>query len=98
MMHMTMTNDATSNIDEISGRLRAFIVERFEISAVDPDFTDDIHLFDFGYVDSFGAVDLTRFVESTFGVEVSTSDMVAYPLNTIREIANFVARRQQGEI
>jgi acyl carrier protein len=98
-MQMTMTNDSpSSNIDEISERLRRFIVERFEISTSDPDFTDDIHLFDFGYVDSFGAVDLTRFVESTFGVEVTTSDMVAYPLNTIGEIATFVARRRNGEI
>ena len=57
-----------------------------------------MHLFDYGYVDSFGAVDLVTFVQQTFGIKVSQADMIAYPMNTINEIAGFVSLRQQGEL
>ena len=78
--------------------LQHFIRERFKIPDDDVDFNEDVHLFDYGYVDSFGAVALTAFVESRFAVTVSESDMVVYPLNTIREIATFIERRRRGEI
>jgi D-alanine--poly(phosphoribitol) ligase subunit 2 len=83
---------------EIAARIRAYVCERFNVPAEDLDFTNDVHLFDYGYVDSFGAVDLTLFVETQFAVKVTESDMVVYPLNTINEIADFVVKRRSGEI
>ena len=83
---------------EIATEIHSFIRERFNVPAEDPDFTNDVHLFEFGYVDSFGAVDLTVFVERRFSIAISESDMVLYPLNTINEIADFVSRRRKGEI
>ena len=44
-------------MEEIKEKLRAFIQEKFEIDD-DPDFTDDVHLFNEGFVDSFGAVEI----------------------------------------
>lgn len=85
-------------LNEITKTLREYIVERYEIPAGDADFNDDVHLFDYGYVDSFGAVDLVTFVQQTFGIKVSQADMIAYPMNTINEIAGFVSLRQQGEL
>ena len=79
-------------------QLRSFIQERFEVPETDPDFSNDVHLFDYGYVDSFGAVELNSFVEKTFAIKVTTSDLIAFPLNTIQEIATFIARRRAGEI
>lgn len=84
----------TDSIEEIAVEIRKFVMERFKVPADDPDFHDDIHLFDYGYVDSFGAVDLTTFVEQRFGVKISESDLVAFPLNTIQEIAVFVLNRK----
>jgi D-alanine--poly(phosphoribitol) ligase subunit 2 len=78
--------------------LRDFVREHFGVPNEDTDFNDDVHLFDYGYVDSFGAVDLAAFVEERFSVRIGESDMVVYPLNTISEIATFVSRRQKGEI
>jgi len=83
---------------EIAKALRQYIVERYAIPEADKDFTDDVHLFDYGYVDSFGAVDLVAFVETTFGIKVTQGDMIAYPMNTINEIAEFTSLRQKGEI
>ena len=83
--------------DIIQG-LRGFIQTRFKIADNDPDFNDDVHLFDYGYVDSFGAVELIAFVKKEYSVEVTNSDLIAYPLNTITEIGSFVGRRLKGEI
>ena len=58
----------------------------------------DVHLFDYGYIDSFGAVELTSFVENKFSIKISNSDLVIHPLNTINEIAEFVFKRRGGEI
>jgi len=83
---------------QIESVLRDFIREKFKVPPDDPDFTDEVHLFDYGYVDSFGAVELTNFIEKSFSIKVSETDLVAYPLNTIREIATFIVRRKKGEI
>jgi len=85
-------------VEEIAKTLRDYIVAHYAIAAGDPDFTDNVHLFDYGYVDSFGAVDLVNFVQQTFGMKISQSDMIAYPLNTINEIATFASLRQRGEL
>ena len=84
--------------NQISSDLRSFIKKQFKVPETDPDFTDDVHLFDYGYVDSFGAVELTTFVDSQFGVKITDRDLVAYPLNTIREISSFVEKRKKGEV
>ena len=84
--------------EEITGSLRAYIVEHYAIPTGDADFSDDVHLFDYGYIDSFGAVDLVSFVQKAFGITVSQSDIIAYPMNTINEIAAFTALRQKGEL
>jgi len=83
---------------EIVRQLRSFIRERFNVPDTDADFSDDIHLFDYGYVDSFGAVELNSFVEKAFAIKVTPSDLIAFPLNTIREIGSFIASRRAGEI
>lgn len=82
----------------IVDQLRSFIRERFHVPESDPEFSDDIHLFDYGYVDSFGAVELNNFVENSFAVNVTPGDLIVFPLNTIHEIGTFVARRRAGEI
>lgn len=81
-----------------NAKIRNFIRTRFKVPDNDADFTDDVHLFDFGYVDSFGAVELTSFVEKEFGIKISESDMVVHPLNTVNEIAGFAQKRQKGEL
>jgi len=90
-----MEND---QISKVATDLRVFVRDRFKVPDDDPDFNDDVHLFDYGYIDSFGAVELTAFVEKAFGAKITERDLVAFPLNTIREIATFVSRRNAGEI
>ena len=46
----------------------------------------------------FGAVELISFIESRFSVRLTNSDWAASPMNTIREISSFVAKRHKGEL
>lgn len=83
--------------DHIMTELRTFVRANFKVPESDADFNDDVHLFDYGYIDSFGAVELNTFVEEEFAIKISQSDLIAYPLNTIREISTFIVGRVNGE-
>ena len=66
-----------------------FIKEKFEIGD-DPDFNNDVHMFNEGFVDSFDAVEIIHFIEEEFGIEITQKDITLYPMNTVNEIADVV--------
>jgi D-alanine--poly(phosphoribitol) ligase subunit 2 len=80
-------------MEQIMQELERHIRERFEIDEDDEEFTADVHLFDYGYVDSVGATDLIAHIESTYGIQVTNQDLMLYPLNTIREISEFIVKK-----
>ena len=74
---------------DIENKIETYIREYFEIGD-DPDLTLDTHLFDEGFVDSLGAVQIVSFVEETFNIEITQKDLTLYPMNTINEIAEVI--------
>jgi len=80
---------------EIAVELRGFIRGQFGVPESDPDFNDDVDLFNYGYVDSFGAVELTSFIENRFSLKFTNADWADHPLNTIEQLSAFVAQRQK---
>ncbi len=78
---------------EISTKIFEFVREHFDIGD-DPDYTPDVHLFDEGFVDSLGAVEIIDFVESEFGIKITQKDITLYPMNTVNEIARVVESKQ----
>ena len=81
----------------VKDTLRSYIMEHFEIPADDPDFGDDVHLFDYGFVDSLGATEIVLFLEETFGVQITQKDIILYAMNTVNEIAGVVERKLQEQ-
>ncbi len=79
-------------MENIRETLNQFIREHFEIGD-DPDFTNDVHMFNEGFVDSFGAVEIIHFVEETYGIQITQRDITLYPMNTVNEIAAVVAKK-----
>lgn len=73
----------------VTETISEFIREKFDIGD-DPDFTNDVHLFNEGFVDSFGAVEIIHFVEETYGIEITQKDITLFPMNTVDEIAAVV--------
>lgn len=64
-----------------------FIRKNFDIEEDDEDFTIDINIFDYGYVDSLGATEIIVFLEEHFSIELTQKDLILYPMNTVSEIA-----------
>jgi methoxymalonate biosynthesis acyl carrier protein len=85
-----------SDVAAVLEQLDTFVRKRFDVAGDDPDFTKDVHLFDYGYLDSFGAQALIEHVETTYQIKVSDTDLVKYPLNTLTEISKFIVDRQAG--
>ena len=81
--------------EKVRDELRDFLVTAFDIGD-DEEFDDDVHLFEYGYVDSFGAVRIIDFIQERFGVRISDEDLILHPLNTVREIGSLVAGRVGG--
>lgn len=73
-------------LQELEDHIRA----RYEIDEDDEDFDADVHLFDYGYIDSIGATALIAHIEKTYGIQVTQQDLMLHPMNTVREIATFI--------
>ncbi len=80
-------------LSTVTEQIRTFVTKTFKIDAGDSEFNDDIHLFDYGYVDSFGAVEIINYIQDKFNIEISNKDLVIHPLNTIKEISTLVHQR-----
>ena len=79
----------------VKNTLRDYIIQYASIEPDDPDFSDDVDLFDYGFVDSLGATEIVLFLEETFGIEITQADITLYPINTIDEIAGVVEQKLQ---
>lgn len=80
-------------LNKIKDELRNYIIENFNVEPDDPDFSDDVHLFDYGFLDSLNATQTILFLEDTFHIEISQRDITLYPMNTIDEIASVVLKK-----
>jgi acyl carrier protein len=79
--------------DTLLAQLEQHIRERYEIEEDDDDFGVDVHLFDYGFIDSIGATALIAHIEKTYGIGVTNQDLMLYPMNTVREIADFISKK-----
>lgn len=82
--------------DEIADRIEAFIRTQYSISVDDPGFTRDVDLFDLGYVDSIGLVELLTFINTGFKVEIGDDELLSEEFSNIRGIAKIVCRQVEG--
>ena len=80
----------TSN--EIAERLEAFIRRQFAVAPSDTRFNRSALLFENGYVDSVGAVELLAFVQGEFGVVVPDEELLSDEFSTIDGIAAVIGR------
>jgi len=80
-------------MEDIAKQLEEHIRTRYDIDPEDEDFSTDVHLFDYGFIDSIGATALIAHIEKTYGIEVTNQDLMLYPLNTVNEIAAFISKK-----
>lgn len=82
---------AISQLD-VAETIEAFIRTTFQVIPDDPNFSREIHLFENGYVDSAGVVELIAFIESTFGVKLEDEHIFDEDFTTITGISNILRR------
>jgi acyl carrier protein len=81
---------------EVAAGTEEWVRANFAVSPADARFGRDVDLFDGGYVDSVGLVELLAFLEEEFGVEVPDEVLVSDEFATINGIASTVARLKGG--
>jgi acyl carrier protein len=82
--------------DGIAGRIETFIRTQFAISPSDPRFNRSALLFENGYVDSVGAVELLAFVQDAFRVTIPDDELLSDEFSTIDGIATVIDRLQRA--
>ena len=79
----------------VQERVKRFVVDNFYVS--DPAMlSDDTSLIQGGFVDSTGMLEVIAFLEAEYGFHVDDLEMIPENLESIGQIAAFVARKRQA--
>src|ERR671923_1238212 len=79
---------------EVEARIETFVRSRFKVAAHDPGFSVSADLYEEGYVDSIGIVELVTFLEEEFDVAIPEEEMLGPDFSSISGIASIVTRIQ----
>ena len=81
----------------VEDQIETFLRTRFNISPSDPGFGWKVDIFEQGYVDSVGVIELIAFLGQEFDVEVPEDDLLSDEFSTVVGIARIVRRlREEG--
>ncbi|MHC5011757.1 MAG: phosphopantetheine-binding protein [Planctomycetota bacterium] len=75
-------------------RIRTFLAENFLFRSDGFPYGDDESLFEAGVVDSMGILELTLFVEETFGIDVPDDDVVPDNFDSVEKLATYIESRK----
>lgn len=73
-------------------RIEGYIRTQFDVSPSDPGFDRNADLFEGGYVDSVGVVELLEFLGQEFGIEIPDDALLSEEFSTLAGIASIVSR------
>jgi acyl carrier protein len=77
---------------EIQDRVESFVREQFHVAQDDPRFDRATDLYEGGYIDSVGVVELLAFIAETFGVTVPEAELLSPDFSSIEGIGAVVHR------
>ena len=87
-------SDYTTDMTARQRELHGFIVNELGSGQDALSITPDEDLIKRGIVDSLGVAQLVEFCESQYGIRVADADLVPGNFRTLRELADFVERKQ----
>lgn len=76
--------------ESVKNKIRQYIVNMAEIQPDDKEFSDEINLYKYGYLDSIDSMSVIYFLESEFDVKITKEDILLNNLETISNIAKMV--------
>ena len=87
-----ITTVTTRNTDP-NHAVREFICQNFYVPAAD-ELGEDTSLLDQGIVDSTGILEMTAFLEASFGIRIDDAEIIPENLDSIRAILAFIDRKR----
>jgi acyl carrier protein len=81
---------------DVAAAVEEFARREFSIKDSDQRFDRTVDLFEDGYVDSIGVIELIQFLESTFAVDIPEEDLFSPEFSTINGIARIVTRNRSA--
>jgi acyl carrier protein len=79
-------------VNEAEAVIEAFVRSKFDIAPNDPGFSRRSDLYEDGYIDSVGIVELLAFLDTEFDVEVPEAELLSDDFSTIEGIARTICR------
>ena len=76
--------------DAVQDQIEQYIRTRFEVDASDTHFGVEVNLWDAGYIDSMGVLEMLAFLEKEFGVKIEQEHLFDPEFTKIRGIASIV--------
>jgi acyl carrier protein len=83
---------------EVEMSIRNFIVENFLFGNMDVPLGDEDSFLQKGLIDSTGILEVVSFIEEKFGIKVEDDDLLPENLDSIRRLADFVARKRGAAV
>jgi acyl carrier protein len=83
--------------ESIESIVEEFIRTRFRVRSDDDHFSRDVNLWEEGYVDSAGVVEMIAFLEKTFAVTLPEEVLFDPDFTFVRGIARLIAKQQAAQ-
>ena len=80
------------HVSDVAGRIETFVREHFRVASHDARFARRAPLFELGYVDSVGVIELLEFVNEQFGVRIPDESLLSDEFTTIDGMAVVIHR------
>lgn len=78
--------------DSVESRIKHFVSEHFEIE-FNAQVNEQTDLFEQGLVDSFGFVEMIKFLEKEFQIRFSDEELFSFQMNSLRNISDIVTKK-----
>src|SRR5678815_5115546 len=82
--------------DSIKEEVRQFLAKNLSVDVNDPDFRDDVNLFDSGFVDSLGFANLITHLEGRYEVRFDPQELFGEGMMTLDGLARTLDARRRA--
>jgi acyl carrier protein len=82
---------------DVAAVVEEFARREFSIKDSDQRFDRTVDLFEDGYVDSIGVIELIQFLERTFAIDIPEADLFSPEFSSIDGIARIVTRNRSSK-
>src|SRR5687768_15323455 len=79
------------NVVSVADCLESYIRERFQVRCSDRGFTRTVNLWDAGYIDSIGLLELVAFMEATFAISLPEDALFQEDRRCVNGLAQMIA-------